>query len=152
MPGDDTPEGTQKPLWRYDAPFAAKRGMPVNAPSPPTRFWRPLPWLEIRQSHEMRNRFVPHTHAGLSIGLIDQGATVLDLGGRRVPLATGQAVLIPPGLAHACNPDPSQPWSNRMLFLDAEALEGLGPRRADPRPCPRRDGSRCLSPALRVDR
>ncbi|WP_417067019.1 AraC family transcriptional regulator [Niveibacterium terrae] len=93
----------------------------MNAPSSQTRFWRPLPWLEIRQSHEMRERFVRHTHPGLSIGLIDRGATVLDLGGRRVPLVAGQAVLIPPGLAHACNPEPSQPWSNRMVFVAAGA-------------------------------
>lgn len=94
----------------------------MNAPSSRTRFWRPLPWLEIRQSHEMREHFVRHSHPGLSIGLIDRGATVLDLGERRVPLSAGQAVLIPPGLAHACNPDPSLPWSNRMVFVAAGAL------------------------------
>ncbi|MBU6430591.1 MAG: AraC family ligand binding domain-containing protein, partial [Cyanobacteria bacterium REEB65] len=85
------------------------------------RFWRPLPWLEIRQSHELRNHFLPHSHSGLALGLVDQGETCLDLGGRRVRLTAGQAVLIPPGLAHACNPDSEQPWGNRMLFVAAEA-------------------------------
>ena len=115
------------------------------------RFWRPLPWLEIRQSQDQRNHFLHHSHSGPALGLVDQGETVLDLGGRRVRLAAGQAVLIPAGLAHACNPDPDQPWGNRMLFVAADAAPAWA-LSAGAQAVVLRNRARCLRLSAQVSR
>lgn len=89
------------------------------------RFWcdPALPYLEVRQAWEVRSNYVPHTHPGLSLGLVDSGTTLFRVHGHDHQICSGTAVLIPPDEVHSCNPVPNQPWANRMIYL---APEGLG--------------------------
>ena len=79
-----------------------------------------LPHLELRASTHSQDCYETHTHDEYAFGTIDAGQAVLCHGGHRTALKPGMTVMMEPGLAHACNPDPQQPWSYRMLFVDAQ--------------------------------
>ena len=79
-----------------------------------------LPWAELRVSRQSCHSYRLHAHAQYSIGIVDEGETLFhhDQGPDRVQ--TGGVVLIEPGHWHACNPEVTQPWSYRMLFVQAD--------------------------------
>lgn len=90
-------------------------------------FWRsPLhPQLEARRSCQENTCYRPHTHDRFSIGLIDSGSSSFTPpSGDPVRLFPGDVVLIPAGLAHACNPDRGR-WRYRMVHADQGWLAGL---------------------------
>ncbi|KNC89260.1 AraC family transcriptional regulator [Trabulsiella odontotermitis] len=85
------------------------------------RFLRPahLPWVELRSTQQSRQAYKRHQHAGLSIGAIVDGETCCVCDGQEYRLRPGDIIVIPPQVAHSCNPVASQPRSYHMLFLDA---------------------------------
>jgi AraC-like DNA-binding protein len=91
-------------------------------PASPHAFTRhaSLPHLELRTTTQARDSYQTHTHAEYSLGCIDAGAAVYTHGTQAVALRPGMTVMMEPGLAHACNPDAQQPWSYRMLYVDAQ--------------------------------
>lgn len=91
-------------------------------PASPHAFTRhaSLPHLELRTTTQARDSYQTHTHAEYSLGCIDAGEAVYSHGNHAVPLQPGMTVMMEPGLAHACNPHPQQPWSYRMLYVDAQ--------------------------------
>lgn len=94
-----------------------------------TEFWRSteLPHLEARRSCRERSCYRPHAHDVFSIGLVEEGASVLagPLGGP-IRLLTGDVVVIPAGCVHACNPDGGR-WRYRMMHVDQEWAASLAP-------------------------
>ena len=78
-----------------------------------------LPHLELRMSNHSRDCYETHTHDEYAFGAIDAGQAVYSHGEHRTALKPGMTVMMEPRLAHACNPDAQQPWSYRMLFVDA---------------------------------
>ncbi|APW43385.1 AraC family transcriptional regulator [Rhodoferax saidenbachensis] len=90
-------------------------------PASPHTFTRyaSLPHLELRTTIQASDSYQTHTHAEYSLGCIDAGAATYLHGAHAVPLRPGMTVMMEPGLAHACNPVPQQPWSYRMLYVDA---------------------------------
>lgn len=76
-----------------------------------------LPDIEVRVAHSSAACYGKHTHEEYSIGIIDAGAAMYVHGPHTARIAAGATVLIAPGLAHACNPEPGQVWSYRMMFL-----------------------------------
>ncbi len=91
------------------------------APSPHffTRH-RSLPHLELRTATQARDCYQMHTHEEYSFGTIDAGHAVYRYGPHAVALRPGMTVTMEPGLAHACNPSQEQPWSYRMLYVNAQ--------------------------------
>lgn len=79
--------------------------------------WPELAHLELRITRDTRDCYQLHTHAEYSLGSIDAGQAVYTHRQEQVPLRAGMSVLIQPGVAHACNPDPAQAWSYRMAFV-----------------------------------
>ena len=79
-----------------------------------------LPHLELRTATDSRDCYQTHTHDEYSFGAIDAGLAVYRHGEHSVALKSGMTVMMEPGLAHSCNPDAQQPWSYRMLFVDAQ--------------------------------
>ena len=79
-----------------------------------------LPWAELRVSRQSCHSYRLHAHAQYSIGIVDEGETLFhhDQGPDRVQ--TSGVVLIEPGHWHACNPEVTQPWSYRMLFVQSD--------------------------------
>jgi AraC-like DNA-binding protein len=79
-----------------------------------------LPHLELRTATDSRDCYQTHTHDEYSFGAIDAGLAVYCHGEHSTALKPGMTVMMEPGLAHSCNPDAQQPWSYRMLFVDAQ--------------------------------
>jgi AraC-like DNA-binding protein len=95
------------------------QGMPK--PTTAHQFVRDPRWphLELRTASDSRDCYQTHTHDEYSFGAIDAGQAIYSHGEQSTALKPGMAVMMEPGLAHACNPDAQQPWSYRMLFVDA---------------------------------
>lgn len=90
----------------------------------PHQFYRQphLPWAELRVSQQSPHCYRLHMHAEYSLGIVDEGQTVLTHASGQQTLHAGSVVLIEPGIWHACNPAPIQHWSYRMLYLQADWL------------------------------
>lgn len=95
-------------------------------------FWRSraLPHLEARRSCQENPCYRPHAHDAFSVGLIDEGRSVLSgcLDGT-IRLQPGDVVVIPAGQVHACNPEHGA-WRYQMVHMDqgwALALTGQEP-------------------------
>ena len=98
-------------------------------PAPSHQFHRhpATPWAELRISHQSCYSYRLHAHAQYSIGIVDEGETLFLHDQGPEALKAGNVVLIEPGHWHACNPETSQPWSYRMLFVQADWVhEQLG--------------------------
>lgn len=94
-------------------------------PVDPHVFWRhpALPHLEARAVADGRTVcYVPHSHATFSIGAITGGHSDFVIRGERHLVMAGTTVLMNPDAVHACNPIDGQPWSYRMLHVDATWL------------------------------
>jgi AraC-like DNA-binding protein len=96
------------------------------------RFLRPanLPMIEGRRTTRSARGYRPHTHPTVSIGLVDEGESRVQVGRRRFVLRAGEVVVIPAHLVHACNPAPRAAWSYRMFYLDPGWLGTVCPRAA----------------------
>lgn len=79
-----------------------------------------LPHLELRTSTQVRDCYQTHSHAEYAFGTVEAGQAIYSYGSQQVPLSTGMTVMMEPGLAHACNPNLEQPWSYRMLYVQAD--------------------------------
>lgn len=84
-----------------------------------------LPHLELRRSTHSCAGYQTHTHEEYAFGLIDSGTAIYSHGDFRTPVVPGMVVMMEPGLPHACNPDPHQSWSYRMLYVDAAWVQRL---------------------------
>lgn len=90
-------------------------------------FRRVAAWqhLEARRSCTENSCYRPHFHDTLSIGLIDEGTSVLrGPPGGAVRLRQGDVVVIPARHVHACNPDGGR-WRYQMLHMDQAWAESL---------------------------
>ncbi|MEQ8078057.1 AraC family transcriptional regulator [Xanthomonas hortorum pv. vitians] len=88
-------------------------------------FWRDaaLPFVELRQVINSRTLcYAAHTHEQWSVGTVDRGLARYRNGRVRAQVGAQSLTLINPGDVHACNPDPQQDWSFRMLYLNVAWL------------------------------
>ena len=111
----------------------------ATPPRAAPRFWRApaLPFAESRRSVGSRACYRPHTHATLSIGAVDEGASVFTSRGHSARIGPGSLVIVPAGCVHACNPASGMRWSYQMLHLDPDWVAGVMAR-ADRRAAPLR--------------
>lgn len=97
----------------------------MSSPSPsPHRIHRhpAAPWAALRVSVGTRDCYRPHSHPEYSVGIVDEGGATFHHPSGPQPVRAGSVVLIEPQVVHACNPAAGQPWSYRMLFVDAAWL------------------------------
>lgn len=102
--------------------------MPTTPPTPVPAYFRRsglLPQVEMRRAQQSAACYHTHTHDEFSLGVVDSGTARYRNGRWQDSIHAGCTVLINPGDAHACNPDPGQHWSYRMLFMDAGWVGGL---------------------------
>ena len=86
---------------------------------------RLLPHVEMRQATQSPACYQTHSHDEFSVGVIDTGTARYRNRQHINTVQQGMTVMINPGEAHSCNPDPGQRWSYRMLFIDAQWLGQL---------------------------
>ncbi|AOD15349.1 AraC family ligand binding domain-containing protein [Xanthomonas fragariae] len=65
-----------------------------------------------------------------SVGAADREVARYRNGRARAQVTAQSLTLINPGEVHACNPDPQQDWSFRMLYLGAHAASPCRPTAA----------------------
>ena len=91
--------------------------------------WRApsLPGTDILQATYIRQAFRPHAHEEYAIGIIEQGAQSVRLGGSRQIFAAGTLALINPGEVHTGQAQTERGWTYRMLYPPVGAvLAALG--------------------------
>lgn len=88
------------------------------------RLWRvpSLPGTDILQARYVRQVFRPHAHEGYAIGIIEQGAQSVRLGGSRQIFAAGTLALINPGEVHTGQAQTERGWTYRMLYPPVKAV------------------------------
>ena len=106
--------------------------MPSNKPTAyaTEQFFRTppeLPWLELRTSLHSVLPYAPHFHSSLSVGMILEGRTAFGCPHETHIAASGDIVLMEPGLAHSCNPLDNAARSYHMLHVETAwlRLQGL---------------------------
>jgi len=93
------------------------------------RLWRApsLPGTDILRATYVRQAFRPHAHAEYAIGIIEQGAQSVRLGGSRQIFVAGTLALINPGEVHTGQAQTDSGWAYRMLYPPvATVLAALG--------------------------
>ncbi|AXE37288.1 helix-turn-helix transcriptional regulator [Acidipropionibacterium virtanenii] len=90
-----------------------------------------LPHLEGRRSCRDTPCYRPHAHDTFSIGVIDEGTSVLTgPPAGQILLRPGDVVTIPAGQVHACNPHEGR-WRYQMIHMDQSWAAALTPGGAD---------------------
>ncbi|MFS0735074.1 AraC family transcriptional regulator [Microbacterium sp. 1P10UB] len=96
------------------------------------RAWRPaVPSVrEVLHARMTDHAYPAHAHADWALMLVDEGAVVYELGGRRRIADRSSATLLPPGIAHDGRAAPrSEGFSKRVAYLDGdwmpESVAGL---------------------------
>lgn len=94
-------------------------GMPDQA-----RLWRvpALPGTDILQARYILQAFRPHAHEEYAIGIIEQGAQRVRLGGSQQIFAAGTLALINPGEVHTGQAQTERGWTYRMLYPPVETV------------------------------
>ncbi|NNG02370.1 MAG: hypothetical protein HKM93_23540 [Desulfobacteraceae bacterium] len=79
-----------------------------------------LPFAECRYSANSGRHYKPHMHKTFSVGAIDHGEVIYQVGGQTVRLEPGSLALINPEILHSCNPTESSKRSYYMLYLNVD--------------------------------
>lgn len=66
-----------------------------------------------------------HSHEEYSLGLVYQGESDFWYEGQVAFVQQQHLVFIPKQLVHACNPKKAQPWKYKMLYIQADWVEGF---------------------------
>lgn len=86
---------------------------------------RAVSHIEARRSCQQNSCYRPHTHDTFSIGYIDSGTSLLTgAPDGPITLRVGDAIIIPAGYVHACNPDGGR-WEYQMIHVDQAWLARL---------------------------
>ena len=90
-----------------------------------TKFWRDptLSNLELLRATYVTHAFVPHTHEGFAIGVVESGAEAFDYRGAYHTAPAGHIVVINPGEPHTGHAATRAGWVYRMLYPDASLLQ-----------------------------
>lgn len=76
--------------------------------------------IEMKKCTNSIHSSKAHFHNEISIGLIEKGSTQTEINGNTFELHEKTLLIIPPDLAHKCNPYDCKNWSFRMLYLTRE--------------------------------
>jgi AraC-like DNA-binding protein len=79
-----------------------------------------LSFAECRYSVNSGRHYKPHMHKTFSVGAIDHGEVIYQVGGQTARLQPGSLALINPEILHSCNPTESCRRSYYMLYLDVD--------------------------------
>jgi AraC-like DNA-binding protein len=83
-----------------------------------------IPWLEMKINRDepeySRRR---HSHEELSLGIIDEGTTVVEIGALHHNLIPRDTIFIPSGIIHLCAPQEDSIFRFRMFYFDAVWFE-----------------------------
>lgn len=109
-------------------------------PSHSTRIyrWETLPFLSLKTGADKTYAVRRHSHDTLSVGFVEEGSSVIRCHPLEFNLDAGDALLIPPGAIHLCQPRDPDRFRFTMLYICPDWLKnsmgldtaGLGPASA----------------------
>lgn len=73
--------------------------------------------MEIKTCSNDLHAYKSHVHRELSLGFIERGATLLEVGSREYCLRAGDAILISPLVSHKCQPLDLHNWAFTMMYI-----------------------------------
>lgn len=76
---------------------------------------------EVKHIADLSRAYRLHVHDELSIAHVWGGSTLAMIDGQEVPVSGECIVVIPPGVAHACNPIVQSDWQYTLALLDPDA-------------------------------
>ena len=79
-----------------------------------------LPFAECHHTVNSGRHYKPHMHKTYSVGAIDDGEVLYQVGKQTARLQPGSLALINPEILHSCNPCQSCERSYYMLYLDVD--------------------------------
>jgi AraC-like DNA-binding protein len=102
-----------------------RHDLDTGEPGEQTRFWRDpgLQNLELLRATYVTHAFVPHTHEGFAIGVIERGAETFTYRRASHVAAAGTIVVINPGEPHTGQALTEAGWTYRMLYPEAALLQ-----------------------------
>lgn len=86
---------------------------------------------EVKHIAGLSRAFRQHVHDELSVAHVWAGATRAWIDGEEVPISGECLVVIPPGVAHACNPVAESGWKYTLALLDPQVCSEGGGRLFD---------------------
>ena len=95
-----------------------------------------LPFLEFKQRTASFYPVKKHSHEEVSVGLVESGSSRVSCQGLDVDLFKNQAVLIPPGVIHLCQPSDESRFAFLMIYIEKnwfKSVCGLFPGDLSPR-------------------
>lgn len=84
-----------------------------------------LPFFELKICDTRALSYKKHSHEEYSLGIVEKGNSSFWYGGKCEEVCPRSLVVIPPQLVHSCNPYKGMQWSYKMLFIDANWVQGL---------------------------
>lgn len=85
------------------------------------RLFKDLSFIELKTNEdEISYSRRLHSHKTLSIGLILEGSTIIDIEGLDFSLEPNDIIVIPPGKAHLCKPKCDKKFKFYMAYIDPE--------------------------------
>jgi len=79
--------------------------------------------VEIKRCRYSNQSYKKHLHHELSLGIIEEGSTNLEIGDKIYTLRKGDAILIPPHISHLCSPQDICHWQFTMIYIEARYFE-----------------------------
>jgi AraC-like DNA-binding protein len=74
--------------------------------------------VEIKRCEKSQQSYKKHLHHELSIGIIEEGSTVVEFGKVRYEFKEGDGVIIPSFMSHMCALKDIEHWCFIMLYID----------------------------------
>lgn len=82
-----------------------------------------LPIFEIKNCSSKMHSSKKHYHNELSIGIIEEGSTIVESNGEEFRVNRNNAIFIYPGVIHKCIPKDINIWGFRMIYVNMKWIE-----------------------------
>ena len=76
--------------------------------------------IKIKKCNNSIHSSKSHFHNEISIGVVGKGGCTTEIYGKVYELTEKTVLIIPPSLAHKCNPYNYKQWNFRMLYINRE--------------------------------
>ncbi|MEA4848006.1 MAG: AraC family transcriptional regulator [Clostridiaceae bacterium] len=81
--------------------------------------------VEIKTCSNNIHAYKDHLHEELSVGYIEEGASVLNVNGKDYHMEAGEAIIIYPYVSHKCQPVDINNWKFTMIYIRNEFCEEM---------------------------
>ena len=81
--------------------------------------------VEVKTCSNDVHAYKDHLHEELSVGYIEEGASILNVNGKDYHMEAGEAIIIYPYVSHKCQPVDINNWRFTMIYIRNEFCEEM---------------------------